>query len=119
MNRIPGTDRAFRRSVEGVIDLPGRHVRTRDRVQEVASLVPIALFWGENDPIIPVRHGREAFKVSAGVTLTTYPESGHFPYLDVPFGFARDLGAFLCDPPPARIPHAPGQQGLRDLLGAA
>jgi pimeloyl-ACP methyl ester carboxylesterase len=110
MNRIPGTDRAFQRSVEGVIDSSGQHVWTRDRVQEVASLPPIALFRGENDPIIPVRHGREAFKRSTGVTLTTYPESGHFPHLDPPFDYARDLRAFLCDPhrPPARIPPAAG-----------
>ena len=108
MNRIPGTDRAFQRSVRGVINLLGQHVRTLDRVQEVASLPPIALFWGEDDSIIPVRHGRDAFKGFTGVTLTTYPDSGHFPHLDVPFEFARDLRAFLCDPhrPPAHVPHA-------------
>ena len=105
LNRIPGTDRAFRRSVEGVINLFGQHVRAVDRIREVASLPPIALFWGERDPIIPVKHGREAFKGSTGVTLTTYPDSGHFPQLDVPFELARDLTAFLCDPhrSPARL----------------
>jgi len=105
MNRIPGTDRAFQRSVEGVINLFGQHVRTMDRVREVASPPPIALFWGEHDSIIPVDHGHHAFKGSTGVTLTTYPESGHFPHLDVPFDFARDLRAFLRDPhrPPARM----------------
>ena len=60
----------------------------------------MSIAWGENDPIIPVRHGREAFKGSTGVTLTTYPESRHFPHLAVPFDFARDLRAFICDPPP-------------------
>jgi pimeloyl-ACP methyl ester carboxylesterase len=107
-NRIPGTDRAFQRSVEGVINFSGQHVQTMERVQEVASLPPIALFWGENDPIIPVKHGREAFRDFTGVTLTTYPESGHFPQLDAPYDFARDLGAFLCDQHrrPARRPRA-------------
>lgn len=106
MNRIPGTDRAFQRSVEGVINIFGQHVRTIDRVREIASLPPIALFWGEDDPIIPVRHGRDAFETSTGVTLTTYPGSGHFPHLDLPFEFARDLKAFLSDPdrPPVRVP---------------
>lgn len=106
MNRIPGTDRAFQRSVEGVINLSGQRVRTVDRVREVASLPPIALFWGEDDPIIPVKHGRRAFKGSIGVTLTTYPGSGHFPHLDLPLELARDLREFLCDPhrPPARLP---------------
>ena len=106
MNRIPGTDRAFQRSVEGVINIFGQHVRTMDRVREVASLPPIALFWGEDDPIIPVHHGRDAFKGATGVTLTTYPDTGHFPHLDLPFEFARDLRAFLRDPHrrPARMP---------------
>ena len=105
-NRIPGTDRAFQRSVNGVINVAGQYVRTMDRVGEVTSLPPIALFWGERDPIIPLRHGREAFRGFAGVSLTTYPESGHFPHLDVPARFARDLGAFLHDPErrPARRP---------------
>ncbi len=105
-NRIPGTDRAFQRSVEGVIKLTGQYVRTMDRVGEVASLPPIAMFWGEKDPIIPLRHGREAFAGYAGVTLTIYPGVGHFPFLDAPADFARDLRAFLSDPdrPSARMP---------------
>lgn len=109
-NRIPGTDRAFQRSVEGVIDIHGQYMRTMDWVGEVTSLPPIALFWGENDPIIPLSHGREAFRGFAGVSLTTYPGSGHFPHLDVPARFARDLSAFLHDPqrPPARRPPATG-----------
>ncbi len=108
MNRIPGTDRAFQRSVEGVINLSGQHVQTMDRVREVAALPPIALFWGEDDPIIPVTHGREAFAGFTGVTLTTYPDAGHFPHLDVPADFARDLEGFLRDPhrAPARPPPA-------------
>ena len=110
-NRIPGTDRAFQRSVEGVINLAGQHVRTMDRVHEVASLPPIALFWGERDPIIPIRHGREAFAGFAGVTLTSYPGSGHFPHLDVPDAFARDLRAFLTDPDRPNA-HAPASGAM-------
>jgi pimeloyl-ACP methyl ester carboxylesterase len=105
MNHIRGTDRAFQRAVKGVIKLSGQHVRTMDHVHEAALLPPIAMFWGEKDRIIPVRHGREALERSSGITLTTYPESGHFPHLDAPFEFARDLIAFLCDPqrPRARL----------------
>ena len=106
MNRIPGTDRAFQRSVEGVINLRGQYVQMIDRVREIASLPPIALFWGEKDPIIPVKHGREAFEGATGVSLTTYPGAGHFLQLDLPFELARDLRTFLHDShrPPARMP---------------
>jgi pimeloyl-ACP methyl ester carboxylesterase len=120
MNRIPGTDRAFQRSVEGVINLSGQHVRTMDRIREVNSLPPIALFWGEDDPIIPVDHGRDAFEGATGVSLTTYPDAGHFPHLDVPFELARDLGAFLCDPQrrPARLRQLDWGQGLAARPGS-
>jgi pimeloyl-ACP methyl ester carboxylesterase len=96
-NRIPGTDRAFQRSVAAVINLSGQHMQSLDHIREVATLPPIALFWGEKDPILPVKHGREAFKNSTGIVLTTYPDVGHFPQLDVPSLFTRDLRAFLLD----------------------
>ena len=97
MNRIPGTDRAFQRTLEGVINVFGQYMQTTQRVGEVAELPPIALFWGKKDPIIPIRHGRDTVARSQGITLTTY-DCGHFPHLDVPVAFAADLVAFLNDP---------------------
>ena len=117
-NRIPGTDRAFQRSVAAVISPAGQYVRTMDRVSEVASLPPIALFWGSRDPIIPLRHGREAFAGFAGVTLSSYPGSGHFPHLDVPGAFARDLGAFLTDPERSNASR-PAGEGAPSRRGAS
>jgi pimeloyl-ACP methyl ester carboxylesterase len=104
-NRIPGTDRAFQRSVEAVIKPSGQYVRTMDRVHEVATLPPMALLWGAGDPVIPHRHGRSVFARITGITLKTYPGSGHFPHLEVPELFARDLREFLSDPdrPNARM----------------
>ncbi|MBI5534101.1 MAG: alpha/beta fold hydrolase [Deltaproteobacteria bacterium] len=96
--RVPGTDRAFRRSLESVINLRGQHVRTSDRAGEIEALPPIALFWGEKDPILPVRHGRAAVRGSTGITLTTYPSCGHFPQLEIPAKLARDIREFLLDP---------------------
>lgn len=96
--RFPGTDRAFQRSLEGVIGVRGQHVQTFQHVGDIRNLPPIALFWGDKDPIIPARHGRRTVQKSAGVTLTTYPGRGHYPHLDVPTEFARDLVAFLDDP---------------------
>lgn len=98
MMRIPGTHRAFQRSVEGVIDLFGQYMQTKQLVGEINGLPPIALFWGENDPILPVKHGRSMLTQSTGITLTTYPKCGHFPQLDIASTFADDLIAFLLDP---------------------
>jgi len=101
MNRIPGTDRAFQRTLEGVINVFGQYMQTTQRVEEVDELPPIALFWGTKDPIIPIRHGRDTVARSQHVTLTTY-ECGHYPHLDVPELFADDLMEFLTEP--ARVP---------------
>jgi pimeloyl-ACP methyl ester carboxylesterase len=103
--RVPGTDVAFQRSLEGVINFFGQYVQTMDRVDEVADLPPIAVFWGTKDPILPFAQGREILKRSEGVTLTRYEGCGHYPHLDHPQRFSRDLVAFLTDPdrPRARL----------------
>jgi len=98
MTRIPDSDRAFERTVGGVINFFGQYMQTSDRVNEVEQMPPVALFWGLKDPIIPVRHGRDTVANSEGVTLTTYKRCGHFPHLDVPDVFASDLIEFLLDP---------------------
>jgi pimeloyl-ACP methyl ester carboxylesterase len=104
-SRIPGTDVAFQRSLEGVINFFGQHVRTMDRVHEVTDMPPIALFWGTEDPIIPFHQAEDILARSAGVTLTRYDGCGHHPHLDHPERFSRDLIAFLTDPdrPRARL----------------
>jgi pimeloyl-ACP methyl ester carboxylesterase len=77
----------------------------------VASLPPVAAFWGEKDPILPVRHGYGARRRIEGATLSVYPGCGHYPHLDSPARFARELTEFLRDPlrPGARLlPVSPG-----------
>ncbi len=98
MQGIDGTSRAFRRSLAGVINLFGQHMQTLKRAFEVKSPPVIALFWGAEDPVIPVSHAANLLDCSRGVTLTTYPGCGHFPQLDNPRALARDLIGFLCDP---------------------
>lgn len=98
MTRLPDSDRAFEHTVGGVINFFGQYMQTIQRIGEVEKMPPVALFWGEKDPIIPVRHGRNTLTKSEGVTLTTYEGCGHFPHLDAPDVFAHDLMKFLLDP---------------------
>ncbi|MDO9263179.1 MAG: alpha/beta fold hydrolase, partial [Desulfosalsimonadaceae bacterium] len=98
MMRIPGTHLAFQRSVAGVINLFGQYMQTKQRAWEIDLLPPMALFWGENDLILPMKHGHSLMAQSTGITLTTYPKCGHFPQLDIAPIFAHDLKEFLCDP---------------------
>lgn len=97
ISRIPGTARAFQRTLEGVINITGQYMQTVQRVAEVHGMPPVALFWGSKDFIIPIRHAQTTVTRSVGVTLTTYEGCGHFPHLDVPEQFCRDLIGFLLD----------------------
>lgn len=98
MIRSPGTQRAFQRTLEGVINFFGQHMQTGQRSGEVEDMPPIAIFWGQNDPILPISHGIRAVKRSEGITLTTYKRCGHFPHLEFPDRFSRDLVEFLNNP---------------------
>lgn len=104
-SRIPGTEVAFQRSLEAVINFFGQYMQTMDRVHEVRDMPPIALFWGTKDRVIPFAQGKEVLSRSEGVSLTRYEGCGHYPHLDHPERFSRDLIAFLTDPdrPCARL----------------
>ena len=112
MNAIPGSARAFARSVRDVIDWRGQHRHFLDRAQEVGELPPVALFWGDADAVIPVAHGIQAASVLSGSSLTRFPGCGHFPHRQEPHRFAGALAEFL---DASAVPHA----RLRPLPTAA
>jgi pimeloyl-ACP methyl ester carboxylesterase len=105
MNAIPGSARAFARSVRDVIDWRGQHRHFLDRAAEVGELPPVALFWGDRDTVIPLAHGIETASLLEGASLTQFAGCGHFPHRQQPDRFARALAGFLDAPgvPVARI----------------
>ena len=104
-NARPGTGRAFHRTVAGCMDLSGQRVQAWERIHEVDSLPPLALFWGERDKILPVGHAYAAQKRIGGARLCTYPRVGHFVPLEAGEAFTDDLLGFLrsTNPEPPRI----------------
>ena len=94
-NSTPGTARAFSRSVRDVINGRGQYRHFLDRAHEVLSLPPIAIFWGDSDPLIPVAHGIDAASLLEGVSLTRFPGVGHFPHRQEPARFVETLETFL------------------------
>lgn len=104
-NARPGTARAFSRSVRDVIDGRGQHRHFLDRAHEIASLPPIAIFWGDRDPLIPIEHGVAAIDRLDGAEFVRFAGVGHFPHRQVPDRFVDALEAFLDAPemPSARL----------------
>lgn len=98
MNATPGTARAFARSVRDVIDWRGQRRRFFERADEIQSLPPLGLFWGEQDPVIPISHAIEAAALLEGAVLARFSACGHFPHREQPERFVEALEAFLDRP---------------------
>ena len=105
MNTTPGTARAFGRTVRDVIDWRGQTRHVLERVEDVRSLPAVALFWGENDRIIPVRHGQELCAILENCTLERFPRAGHFLHWERPHALAESLLRYFDAPgvPRARL----------------
>lgn len=85
---------AFIHTVRSVIDLGGQRASATDRLYLAAEL-PTLIVWGERDPLIPLRHAREAQERIRGSRLEIFPAAGHFPYLDDPQRFAAGVIDFV------------------------
>jgi pimeloyl-ACP methyl ester carboxylesterase len=98
----PEARRAFLHTVRGIIDLGGQRVTAHDRLY-LADGLPTLIVWGEDDPLVPVRHAREAHERIHGSRLEVFPGAGHFPHLDQPVHFAEVLLDFLETTRPMRV----------------
>ena len=90
----PAARRAFIQTVRGVMDHRGQRVSANERLY-LAEGLPTLIVWGEKDPLIPVRHAREAHERMAGSRLEIFPDAGHFPYRDDPERFVSVLVDFI------------------------
>src|SRR5262249_40244094 len=59
MNAKPGSARAIARTVSDVIDWRGQRMHFFDRAHEIGELPPTALFWGDKDQVLPLKHAHE------------------------------------------------------------
>jgi pimeloyl-ACP methyl ester carboxylesterase len=109
----PAARRAFLHTVRGIIDLGGQRVSASDRLYLAAEL-PTLIVWGEQDPLIPVLHAREAHARIARSRLEIFPGAGHFPHRDDPERFASVLLDFVR----STAPMPPDSGRLREKLRA-
>jgi pimeloyl-ACP methyl ester carboxylesterase len=108
MNATAGTARAFARTVRDVIDWRGQSRLFLERAREIPVLPAIALFWGENDRIIPIHQGEELCAALENCTLVRLPGTGHFLHWEQPHELASALLDYFDAPsmPGARLaPH--------------
>jgi len=105
VNSTAGTARAFARTVRDVIDWRGQTRHFLDRARDVQALPAMALFWGENDRIIPIRHGEALCSVLENCTLERFRDAGHFLHWERPRELSDSLLRFLDAQslPPARL----------------
>jgi hypothetical protein len=68
------------------------------RVREVEQLPSIALFWGERDRVIPIRHGEALCALLENCTLWRLPGAGHFLHWQAPRELASAVLAYLDGP---------------------
>jgi len=95
VSALPGTGRAFARTVRDVISWQGQTRAFLGRAREIQTLPAIALFWGERDRIIPIRQGEELCATLENCTLQRFPGAGHFLHWERPHALAEALLRFL------------------------
>jgi pimeloyl-ACP methyl ester carboxylesterase len=96
-NSIPGSARAFSRTVRDVIDWRGQRRCFMHRAHEVKTFPPVLLLWGDEDALIPIEQGREFTRVLKGSVLRVFEGCGHFLHNERPREVAFAIRRFLDD----------------------
>jgi len=109
MNARPGTARAFSRTVRDVINFGGQTRLFTQRLEEVNVELPIAVLWGEEDDVIPMKHARDFVALFDNVFFESFPDCGHFLHHERPAEVLAALQRFLDaeDAPPTTLKSPP------------
>ncbi len=104
---------AIRHVVRAVVDWRGQVVTMADRAY-LTEAMPMAVIWGRDDRVIPVRHASNAAALAPDARVEVIPNAGHFPHKDHPERFAKILHDFIRTTRPARYSRARLRRLLRD-----
>lgn len=80
--KTPGAIEAFIETSRATLSWTGQRTSFVDRLPQM--LHPTMILWGENDPVLPVRHGIRAARLIPNAQLHVYPECGHLPVWEYP-----------------------------------
>ncbi len=98
--RDPFARAAIRHVVRAVVDWRGQIVTMADRAY-LTEEMPMAVIWGRDDRVIPVRHASNAAALAPKARVEVIPNAGHFPHKDHPQRFAKLVHEFIRSTEPA------------------
>ena len=101
----PHARTAIRHVVRAVVDWRGHIVTMADRAY-LTQAMPMAVVWGRDDAVIPVRHAANAEALGSNVDLEIIEDAGHFPHKDHPERFTEVVEAFIRTTRPATYSRA-------------
>ncbi|MGA8257066.1 MAG: alpha/beta fold hydrolase [Nocardioides sp.] len=96
----PQTRAAIRHVVRAVVDWKGQIVTMADRAY-LTEAMPMAVVWGRDDMVIPVRHASNAAALAPKARVEVIPNAGHFPHKDHPERFVRIVNDWISTTQPA------------------
>jgi pimeloyl-ACP methyl ester carboxylesterase len=102
---------AFVHTLRSVVEPSGQRVHAGDLLY-LAEGRPTLIVWGARDTVIPVAHAHEAQQMIPGSVLEVFERSGHFPHMDEPARFVKELLHFLDSTQPIPMDRAQ----LRDRM---
>jgi pimeloyl-ACP methyl ester carboxylesterase len=101
----PKARAAIRHVVRAVVDWRGQIVTMADRAY-LTEAMPMAVIWGRDDRVIPVRHASNAAALAPNARVEVIPNAGHFPHKDHPQRFAKVVHEFIRSTQPATYSRA-------------
>ena len=109
----PRARHAIRHVVRAVVDWRGQIVTMADRAY-LTDAMPMAVVWGRDDRVIPVRHANRAAALAPDARIEVIPNAGHFPHKDHPHRFAKIVNEFIRSTQPASYSRARFRRLLRE-----
>ena len=74
----------------------------------------MAVIWGRDDRVIPVRHASNAAALAPNARIEVIPHAGHFPHKDHPQRFAKIVHEFIRSTQPASYSRRPVPRPAQD-----
>jgi pimeloyl-ACP methyl ester carboxylesterase len=109
--------RAFIHTLRSVVDYEGQRVSALARIGN-GERIPLMILWGENDRVVPARHGMSVHELMPHIQLKVFKRTGHFPHRDDPTRFVRVIDEFLARDAMRRGRATAGERRGRTAVGA-